>query len=495
MVNNPKQDFRYLGKEEELLPSLSRWVNWSGLFILGTVGVVVTIASVFKYNVTVQAPASIRPIGELRIVQPGIEGLVKQILVKENQEVKKGSVLVILDDSQLQIQKSQLENHVQQYRLQLFQINAQIRAQNTQILAETEKSSRTLISARAELTRSRRDYRDKQITTQADAEEGQTNVRSIQQKLEKTQIELKADEAKLRGSQTALESAIVKRNRYQEITKQGAFSQDQYEEAKLAVLQQQENVEVQKVTLKAQRKLIDQYQQDLVGAIAKWRRVKAFLNPDLAEVTIATEKVAQEKATINALLATLEKEREELLQQEIIINQQITSDLQELEKVKIQLERTFIKAPVEGLIFRITLRNPGQTVQSNSEIAQIVPRHTLLTIKSLVSSQDISKIQVGQKTQFKVSACPYPDYGTLKGKVKEISSDTIPQINAKLSPSINQASQALYEVIIEPESLSLGAGKNRCIIQLGMDGKVDIVTSEETIFQYLLRKARLISDF
>ena len=142
MLNSPKENFLFLGEEKELLPPLNRWMNWGGLLIAGTFGLTIILASVFKYNVTVQAPASIRPDGELRIVQAGIEGQVKQIVVKANQEVKAGDTLIILDDSRLQIQKTQLEDLIQQSKLQLLQINAQIRAQDSQILAETEKGNR-----------------------------------------------------------------------------------------------------------------------------------------------------------------------------------------------------------------------------------------------------------------------------------------------------------------------------------------------------------------
>jgi multidrug efflux pump subunit AcrA (membrane-fusion protein) len=49
-------------------------------------------------------------------------------------------------------------------------------------------------------------------------------------------------------------------------------------------------------------------------------------------------------------------------------------------------------------------------------------------------------------------------------------------------------------VTIKPETLVLGKGKNPCHIQLGMEGRVDIVSREETVLKFFLRKARLIAD-
>jgi multidrug efflux pump subunit AcrA (membrane-fusion protein) len=111
-------------------------------------------------------------------------------------------------------------------------------------------------------------------------------------------------------------------------------------------------------------------------------------------------------------------------------------------------------------------------------------------------------LKQGQKVQMRVSACPYPDYGTLKGKVKTISPDAIaPQGNGATTTPTTSASQktaavgAFYQVTIEPESLSLGRDKHQCAIQLGMEGTVDIISREETVLKFLLRKARLIADW
>jgi len=496
MLNTSKEKFLFLGDEKELLPSLSRWMNWGGLLIVGTVGLTITLASVFKYNVTVQAPASIRPDGELRIVQAGLEGQVKEIFAFVNQEVRKGDTLVRLDDSRLQIQKSQLENHLQQSKLQLSQINAQIRAQDDQILAETEKSKLALVSDQAELSRSHRNYRDQQITTQTNLEEAQAKVKIARKKLQQTQIELKVQESKLRSLQSSLNSAIVKSNRYQTVATEGALPIDQLEEAQLAVTQQKEGIEAEKETINAQYQLIEQQKQDLIVAIASWQRVQASLNPNQSEVTIATQKIPQEKATIRALLATLKKERYALIDKQIDLQKQIKSDLEELQKLALNLQHTLIKAPADGIILKVNLRNPGQTVAPNSEIAQIAPSKTPLIIKAFVTVQDVNKVKIRQKVLFKVSACPYPDYGTLKGEVRQISPDAIPlENNSEISSTeVNNLDHTFYQVTIKPENLTLKQGVNRCIIQLGMKGKVDIISREETILQYFLRKTRLLTD-
>ncbi len=426
--------------------------------MLSAMGIAIALASVVKYKVTVKAEANVRPTGELRIVNAATEGSVMSISVKENQAVKTGDAIATIDDSRLQTKKSQLQNSIQQNQLQLVQINGQINAINRQILAETDRIDRVVAAAVAELSGRSRDYRDKQITTATDVEEAQANV--------------KAAIASLKAAQT-------KRNRYEGVAKQGALSQDQFEEAQLAVRQQEQAVEAAK---------------------AKLQRVQAVLNPSHAEVAIATSRIAQEKATGEASIATLNKERDALIGQRIEMQKQLDGDSRELKQVNIELNRTVITATADGIISKLKLRNKSQTVSTGEEIAEIVPSNAPIVIKAAVGLQDKNKLKAGQNVQMRVSACPYPDYGTLKGKVKAISPDAItPGANGANSTETTVTSQkaavaSFYQVTIEPENLTLGRGDRSCAIQLGMEGTADIISREETVLQFFLRKARLIAD-
>ena len=132
-------------------------------------------------------------------------------------------------------------------------------------------------------------------------------------------------------------------------------------------------------------------------------------------------------------------------------------------------------------------------MRSSEAIAEIVPDNAPLFIKALIPTAEIKKVAVGQKVQLRVDACPYPDYGTLKGVVNTISPDAIaPQTNNTGAATPTAASY--FEVTIKPDSLSFGNSDRQCRIQAGMDAKADIISKEETALQFMLRKARLITD-
>ncbi|MEH2296426.1 HlyD family secretion protein [Nostoc sp.] len=443
-------------EENDFLPPLGSWTTIGGAIALVTVTIAVAVASVTEYKTTVQAQASLRPAGELRLVQAVTEGPVMRIFVKENQIVKTGDAIASIDDSRLQTKKSQLESSIGQTKLQLVQINAQIHALNNQIAAQTDSSKRAVAGAEAELSSRKRDYRDKRITTVSDVQEASANVRA---------------------ATAGLTAAETKRNRYESVAKIGALSQDQFEEAQLAVRQQE---------------------QVLEGAKAKLRSLQAALNPTPAEIAIAQERIAQEKATGQASIATLDKERNALIQQRIETQKQFEHDERELKQANIELKETLISATADGIISKLNLRNPGQTLRPGEEIAQIVPTSAPLVIKAVVGTEDKSKLKPGQNVQMRVSACPYPDYGTLQGKVKSISPDAFfPPANndpATSATTTTPKGAAFYEVTIEPQSLSLGRGNKQCSIQMGMEGRADIISKQETVLQFFLRKARLIVD-
>jgi multidrug efflux pump subunit AcrA (membrane-fusion protein) len=472
------------------------------MFILCVISLAIPVAAVAKYKVTVKGQAVVRPAGEIRIVQAATEGQVMQIYVKENQEVKKGDAVATIDDSRLQTKKSQLQTNIQQAKLQLVQINAQTHALTSQINAETDRINRAIASAKAELSGREREYQDKKITSVSELQEADANIRMARKELQAAIAQLKSTQANLRASQAAWGAAKSKQHRYQSAAKQGALSQDQLEETQLIAQQQEQAVAVQTAAVEVQKQTIERLQQAVTAAIARRQRAIAALNPSNSEVAIATERIAQEKASGESSKATLEKEWQALVKQRIETEKQLERDTSDLKQIELDLKQTTITATSDGIVSQLNLRNPGQTVRAGEEVVQIVPSNVHHVIKAAVGSEDKNKLKIGQKVQMRVSACPYPDYGTLHGQVQTMSPDAItPQKNGNNTSAANTSASSpaatagsYYEVTIEPETLVLGKGKNQCHIQLGMEGRVDIISREETVLQFFLRKARLIAD-
>ena len=296
---------------------------------------------------------------------------------------------------------------------------------------------------------------------------------------------MRSAQANLESQKTAMKSAKSKLERYQTIAASGALSQDLLDEAALDYQQLTQQVQAQKATVQGYQSAIARQQEVISAAKARLNNMGAALNPSNAEVEIAQKRISQFQASGKVTIASLNREQEALKQQAIDVQKELERDLRQLQQAQINRDRTIIKAPTSGSLFQLNLRNSGQNVQAGTEIAQIAPKNTSLLAKAYVNPQDINQVSKGQAAQLRISACPYPDYGVLKGTVTQVSPDAI---------QVQENAQSLYEVTIEPKSLTLRQENAQCDLQLGMEGRVDILAKEETVLKFLLRKARLILD-
>jgi HlyD family secretion protein len=468
MLYTYNQEVLPSAQSEEFLPPVSRWTSLAGMFLVGTIGAGISLSSWVKYNVTVKTSAIVRPTGEIRLVQPKIEGTVKNIFVKENQLVKQGDAIARLDDDQLQIKKIQLQANIQQTKLQIVQIDAQIKAVDAQILAEATVAERSITSAQADLARNQREYQERKITTNSELLAAQASLGKSQADLHKA----KAD----------LSFAEVDRDRYKQLAQVGAVGKREFEQKKLVVVQT-------KAILEAEKKAVD-------IAKAKVQVAKASVNPTNATVAMAQERIAQETARGEASIATLKKEKQALIQRRVEMQNQVAQSYQELLQVFNQLQDTILRASSNGIILKLNLRNPGQVLRASEPIAEIAPNNAPLVIKSMIPTQEIKNVAVGQKVQLRIDACPYPDYGTLKGVVTAVSPDAMTSKSSPEAPmsASPMAANSYFEATIQPERIMFGSGDRQCHIQSGMEAKADIISKEETALQFMLRKARLITD-
>ena len=465
MLYTDNQEFNSVIENDNSLPPISIWTSLTGVFLIGTVITSIFLSSWVKYNVTVKAAAIIRPVGETRVVQSKIEGTVKSILVKENQIVKQGEIIALLDTEQLLIKQSQLEESIKQSKLQILQIYAQNRTLNNQIMAEKRVIERVVGSAKEDLLRSKREYEERKINTEGELMTAEVNI-------QKELVDLQKAEADL-------EFAKVDRDRYQQLAQIGAIGNREFEQKQLVVQQTT-------LTLQAAKKAVD-------IAKIKVKSNKAAINPTTAMVKIAQERIAQETARGEANIAALNKERAGLIQRLVEIQTQIKQSQKELQQLETQRKSSVILATSNGIIFKLNLRNSGQVLRVGESIAEVVPDSAYLVIKAIIPTAEINKIAIGQKVQLRVDACPYPDYGIAKGTVKTIAPDAITPQN-KDTTTTNSPGISYFEATIQPESNSFGINGHKCLLQSGMNATADIISREETALQFMLRKARLIAD-
>jgi multidrug efflux pump subunit AcrA (membrane-fusion protein) len=484
---------------DDLLPSLGRSATIGGTLLVGMFLTTLGLSTILKYKVTVQAAAAIRPQGELRLVQSTIEGSILSLPVRENQTVQPGDIIATVKDgrleSKLQTKRYQLVGDIAKAKQQIAGIDTQIVALDRQGVAEREQIDRAIAGMQAEYHRAERDYRDKQIISQTEVAEAEANARSAQREQEAAAVEIVVAEANLKSIQSGYQAAVTRSQRYQGVAQAGAISQNQLEEAQLSAQQQAQSIVAQRATIQKQQQIVARLAESVTAATARIERTQAALNPSRAELELIRQKIAREQANGQAAIARLRQEREKLLQQRVEILNQIATSQKEIAQIATELQPTVLRAPIAGTVQELNLRNLAQVVRPGDIIAQIVPLNAPLQIKALVSAGDIDQVKVGQTVQMRVSACPYTDRGVLGGKVTQVSADAkAPDKNT--GENASQRGQngvtSMYEVVVKPDTLTLGTGATQCQIRSGMEGRAEIISKEETVFQFMLRKARLL---
>lgn len=441
MAKNLATDVLEPIKTHEFLPPVSRWVTAGSWFIVLALGGAIAASFVVNYRTTVKVPAVIRPSGEPRLVQSIVTGAVVKINVTENTRVKRGDIIASLNTSSLDAQAVQLLANFDQGQAKLQQFNAQMTTLDQQMAAEAAQSQRTVAASAADFDQVRRTQQNLTITAEADVQEAQAQINLAAQEVEG----------------------------YRQLVDSGAVSRLQLAEKESA----------------------------LASAQARMLKLQAALNPSAGEVLAAEERIAQAQAGGAATLAGLQQSKQALVQESLEIQQQMKVTEQELTQVMLGLQNAEVRSPVDGVLYELSLRNIGQVLNPGETIAKIVPDEVPIEIKAKVPAQQISKVEVGMPAQMRVSSCPFSEYGTVSGKVKAVSPDTLTQQATSGGSPLPAAASAFYSVLIQPEvqSLKSTAGNPQCTLQPGTEGRVTIVSREETVVTFLRRKAGLMTQF
>lgn len=83
-------------------------------------------------------------------------------------------------------------------------------------------------------------------------------------------------------------------------------------------------------------------------------------------------------------------------------------------------------APVDGTVQQLSVHTVGGVVPAAQPLMQIVPRENVVEVEAFLENKDVGFVQTGQGAEVKIDAFDYTKYGTVKGEVRHVSQDAIP---------------------------------------------------------------------
>lgn len=129
------------------------------------------------------------------------------------------------------------------------------------------------------------------------------------------------------------------------------------------------------------------------------------------------EKLSGEKLK-NEAVVTLNSEIDSL-------NENITSIEAQLVEVNETIKNSEVKASFDGTVTLVDELNPGDTIQAGNQLCSVIPMGEELKVMLYIPENEISKIDVGQKTEYVFDAIPYNEYGKITGEITSISADSV----------------------------------------------------------------------
>ena len=110
-------------------------------------------------------------------------------------------------------------------------------------------------------------------------------------------------------------------------------------------------------------------------------------------------------------------------------------------------------------------------------MVEIVPMDDQLVVEAKIKPADIARLRPGMEAIVKFTAYDFAIYGGLKGKVTDISADTIK----------NEKGESFFRVKVRTDESVLKHNGEVLPIIPGMVANVDILTGKRTVMQYLLK--------
>ena len=199
------------------------------------------------------------------------------------------------------------------------------------------------------------------------------------------------------------------------------------------------------------------------------------------QIDTAKESIPRLEAGIREAEGQVEEQRLRYLQEaqaelgQRLAEQAIVTEAIRAARDKVQ--RADIRAPVDGIVNALNANTVGGVVRAGEILAEIVPLEAALRVEARIKPSDIAFVHPQQEAMVKITAYDFSIYGGLDGVVEKISPDS----------SVDEATrEVFYTVTIKTLQNELAGKKQRLSIFPGMVASVDILTGKKSVLDYLL---------
>ncbi|WP_322028029.1 HlyD family type I secretion periplasmic adaptor subunit [Burkholderia sp. BCC1977] len=401
--------------------------RWTARLIVLLAVSVVLIACFAKLDIVATAKGKLVPNAKVKVIQPAMTGVIREIAIQDGQRVRAGDLLVKLDTTQAAADEDKAKSSKLDATFAAARAEALLSAlQSGREPAVSETAGATLerqVEAKNLVSGLYREYQDK--------------LSAARSELAKREAELDSTNHEIAKLAATAPLARAQANDYK------ALSADKYV-AKNDYLDKEQTALNQEHELAAQRS----HAHELAAGIAEQR----------ANIAQTISQFRREQ------LDDLEKASEQL--------RQSTNDETKAHTRQALLSLT---SPVSGTVQQLATHTLGGVVTTAQALMEIVPDDAV-EVDATVENKDVGFLKIGQRAAVKIDAFPYTRYGMLEGTVVDLSNDAVQDKKLGLA----------FTVRIRLTSNRMRIDNRWIALTPGMTVKAEIKTGKQTVAQYLL---------
>jgi adhesin transport system membrane fusion protein len=425
--NLSKSDYEFMHSLSsavlEVAPTRLRFVLY--FWVIAILGFV-TWANFALIDEIARGSGEIIPSGENQIVQNLEGGIVEEILVYEGEEVKKGQILLKIDNKRSASSYSSNAVRADALQAKIARLRAESKGKKFTVSKELAKKIPLIVENEKSLYETNK----RQLNSKLSA---------LHERLSQKRQELSEAQSELKHLKSSHEMISTEVRMTEPMVRKGVRS-------KIDFLKLQREANEIESKYDATRKSIPRLRSAIKEVQSTINETKYMFKGDA-------------KVKRNEAISELRSLREDST------------------ALKDQVSRTVVKSPMDGTVQKLFVHTVGGVLKPGEDIMEIVPSGQNLLVEVKIKPSDIAFIYYGQKAVVKFSAYDFSIYGGLDGEVVYISADTIK----------DEKDNVFYRVQIKTDVNYLGDADKKLKIIPGMTVDVDIITGQKSVLDYILK--------
>lgn len=379
-----------------------------------------------RLDVVSTALGEVIPSTQIKSVQHLEGGIVREIMIKEGDTVKKGQALVSLEPTASDADVDELQARITSLTADVARLQAEAEGKKTPSFPRTLiESHATLVEETMALFNARRQRIDNQLAGQGEKISQQQNkMREFRSRIKNNQENLRLITEQIDISNELMKDQLTNRMQHLNLLKEATSLKGQIADDR-AGLRQAETA--------------------MKGAKNKLEAIRHSFK----------EKVHEE----------LEKKRRSL-----------EGSSSRLRKFADSLRRTVLRSPVDGVVKSLYVVTVGGVVSPGGTVIDVVPAGDRLIIEARLEPQEIGYVQPGQEALVSLASADAVRFGQLDGEVVHVSPDTIEA----------SGGEAFYKVRIATERDYFQYQTLRYRLVPGVQVMASIRTGQRSVLAYLI---------